>query len=146
MYNAIGTLVTAKIQLLHFNTLPKQNFKEIFSKLTHLPKCQNDVWHDNANMECLPYSCISLYCKAKLGGVGYHESSMRESVSQIEKQLWHKLRNKLTVNSVSITILEVLQTRSRISMPTLKILTRIERLHARVYLIRCQQKIQCCYS
>ena len=145
MYNAIGTLVTGKIQLLHFNTLPKQNVKEIFSKLTHLPKCQNDVWHDNANMECLPYSCICLYCKAKLGGLGYH-CSMRESISQqFVKQLWHKLRDKLTVNSVSITILEVLQTRSRISMPTFKILTRVECLHARVYLIRCQQRSQCCY-
>ena len=41
-----------------------------------------------------------------------------ESVSQIEKQLWHKLRNILSLNPVSIRIMQVLQTRSRISKPT----------------------------
>ena len=41
-----------------------------------------------------------------------------ESVSQIEKQLWHKLRNILSLNPLSIRILQVLKTRSRISKPT----------------------------
>ena len=41
-----------------------------------------------------------------------------ESVSQIEKQLWHKLRNKLSLSPVSIRILEVLKIRSKNSKPT----------------------------
>ena len=41
-----------------------------------------------------------------------------ESVSQIEKQLWHKLRNILSLNPVSVRILQFLKTRSRISKPT----------------------------
>ena len=45
------------------------------------------------------------------------------SVSQIEKQLQPKLRNKLSLNSVSIRILQVLNIRSRISKPTFITLT-----------------------
>ena len=43
---------------------------------------------------------------------------MEMSVSQIEKRLWHKLRNKFSLNPVSVRILEVLKIRSRISTPT----------------------------
>ena len=41
-----------------------------------------------------------------------------ESVPQIEKQLWQKSRNILGLNLVSIRVLQVLETRSRISKPT----------------------------
>ena len=42
-----------KIQLSYFNILPQQNFKGMFSKLTHSPKCQN-VLHDNTIMDVSP--------------------------------------------------------------------------------------------
>ena len=41
-----------------------------------------------------------------------------EKVSQIEKQLLHKLRHKLSLNPIAIRILQVLKTRTRISKPT----------------------------
>ena len=73
-------------------------------------------------------------------------SMQHESVSQIGKQLWLKLRNKLSLNPVSIRILEVQKTRSRISKPTLMILMiDVSEIFAMVSLISCQQKSHCCY-
>ena len=73
-------------------------------------------------------------------------SMQHESVSQIGKQLWLTLRNKLSLNPVSIRILEVPKTRSRISKPTLMILMiDVCEIFAMVSLISCQQKIHCCY-
>ena len=73
-----------------------------------------------------------LYCKIKLG-YPYH----LESVSQIEKQLWHKLGNKLSLNPVSISILQVQKQRSRISKPTFITLASAKCV-LMVSLIRCQ--------
>ena len=73
-------------------------------------------------------------------------SMQHESVSQIGKQLWLKLRNKLSLNPVSIRILEVQKTRSRISKPTLMILMiDVCEIFAMVSLISCQQKSHRCY-
>ena len=87
-----------------------------------------------------------------------------ESVSQIEKQLWHKLRNILSLNPVSVRILQFLKTRSRISKPTFitlmlliykqrllittmaLLLTSDEGTIIMVSLIRCHQMIHRCYS
>ena len=51
---------------------------------------------------------------------------MEMSVSQIEKRLWHKRRNKFSLNPVSVRILEVLKIRSRISPPTFITLTCVK--------------------
>ena len=32
---------------IYFKILPQQNFKQVFSKITHSRKCQNDVLQDN---------------------------------------------------------------------------------------------------
>ena len=76
--------------IIYFKILPQQNFKQIFSKLTHSPKCQNDVLHDDKLIWMPPiqgyiYIGICLYCKTKLGRVSMEHGD--ESVSKIEKQL-----------------------------------------------------------
>ena len=87
-----------------------------------------------------------------------------ESVSQIEKQLWNKLRNILSLNPDSVRILQFLKTRSRISKPTFitlmwliykqrllitamaLLLTSDEGTIIMVSLIRCHQMSHRCYS
>ena len=58
-----------------------------------------------------------------------------------EWRVFLKLRNKLSLSPVSIRILEVLKTRSRIFKPTAITMTLLI-----VSVIRCQQKSHPCYS
>ena len=117
--------------------MPQQNFKEIFSKLTHSPQCQNDVLQGNINMDDFPTGILYGHIFALKDQTGV--SMQHEGVfSQIEKQLWHKLEKKLSLNPASITILEVLKTRSRISKTHFSTLTWAKCLPM-VSLIRCQQ-------
>ena len=62
--NAIGTMSRFNYYI-YFKILPQQHFKELFSKLTHSPKSQNDVLHDKILIWMLPlqvyievYVCI----------------------------------------------------------------------------------------
>ena len=65
--------------------MPQQNVKEIFSKLTHSPQCQNDVLHDNINMDAFPTGILYRYMFDLKDQTGV--SMQHESVCQIEKQL-----------------------------------------------------------
>ena len=72
--------------------MPQQNIKEIISVLTHSLKCQNDVSHDNINMDASPtgiYIGIRLYCKTKLRYPCSMESFSKWEtiVTKIEKQI-----------------------------------------------------------
>ena len=93
MDNGIGTLVTGKIQLLYFNILPKQNFTENFSKLTHSPKIENDFYMIKLIWNASPTAAYVCVVRPNWCGLGYH-CNMRECLSnwetivtQIEKQI-----------------------------------------------------------
>ena len=138
MDNAIGTLSRFSYHI-YFNILPQQNFKEIFSKLTHSPKYQNHALHDNI-LIWMPPLQVHIYIYIYIYKI--HACIVRPNWAiHAAYRVFLKLRNKLSLNPVSIRILEVLKTRSRISKPTF-----IALMLLMVSLIRCQQKSHRCFS
>ena len=108
-----------------FNLFSKAVLQRSFSKthpLTKLSKwCFTGPYINMDASHTGVYIGRYLYCKTKLG----YPCSM-EGVFQIEKQIWQKLKEKVSLNPVSISILEVLKTRSRISNRTFITLTCVK--------------------
>ena len=100
-----------KIQL-YFNILPLQNFKKIFSKVTHSPKMSKRCFTWQYEYGRLPCRYIIYICVRRTNW-GIHDaawecfSNWETIVTQIEK--------KIETQSSFIKDLEVLKTETRIS-------------------------------